>query len=81
MTKQCNFCGNKHFKNTLTQYIYKHDGKLLVVDDVPCEQCEFCGEQYFKAGVLKKIETDFADVYSARRKARSEIMVPFVQYA
>ena len=81
MMKQCNFCGNKHFKNVKVQYIYRHDGKFLIVDDVPCEQCEFCGEQYFRADVLEKIETDFQDVYSARRKAKSEILVPVEQFA
>jgi len=54
---------------------------MLIVDDVPCEQCEYCGEQYFKAGVLKKIEQDFLDVYSRRRKPQSEIKVPVEQFA
>ena len=81
MNRACSFCGNKNVRETRTQYIYKHDGKLLVVDDVPCEQCEFCGEQYFKAEVLKKIEQDFQKVYSNRRKARCEITVPVQQFA
>lgn len=81
MKKQCNFCGNTRFAEVTTQYIYRHQGKMLIVDAVPCEQCEFCGEQYFEAEVLRKIETDFLDVYSARRKARAEILVPVEQYA
>ncbi len=80
MGKQCNFCGNKNFKMLVTQYIYKHNGKFLIVDNVPCEQCEFCGEQYFKADVLKKIEQDFFDVYSAKKKAQSELLVPVEQF-
>jgi YgiT-type zinc finger domain-containing protein len=74
--KKCNFCGNKNIRNTLTQYIYRHNGKMMIVDDVPCEQCEFCGEKYFSAEVLKKIENDFFEVHSARRKPQSEILVP-----
>jgi YgiT-type zinc finger domain-containing protein len=80
-TKACSFCGNRNFREARTQYIYRHDGKLLLVDDVPCEQCEYCGEQYFKADVLKKIEQDFLDVYARRRKARSEVTVPVEQFA
>ncbi len=81
MIKQCNFCGHRHVKETLTQYTYKHNGKWLIVDGVPCEQCEFCGEQYFTASVLEKIEADFIEVYSARRKARSEMVVPVETFA
>jgi YgiT-type zinc finger domain-containing protein len=78
--KACSFCGSRNFRETRTQYIYRHDGKLLIVEDVPCEQCEYCGEQYFKAEVLKKIEQDFLDVYAHRRKARSEVTVPVEQF-
>ena len=81
MNKTCNFCGNKNFKEMRTQYIYKHDGKMMIVDNVPCEQCEFCGEQYFKSDVLSKIEADFREVYSDRRKATSQIVVPVEQFA
>jgi YgiT-type zinc finger domain-containing protein len=81
MEKTCNFCGNRNFHETRTQYIYRHDGKMLIVDNVPCEQCDYCGEQYFKSGVLSKIESDFLEVYSARRKSTSQIIVPVEQFA
>lgn len=81
MNKICNFCGNKNFRETRVQYIYKHDGKMLIVDDVPCEQCAFCGEQYFKSEVLKKIENDFSEVYASGRKAKSQVLVPIEQFA
>ena len=81
MKKACSFCGNSNLLEVRAQYTYKHDGKMLIVEDVPCEQCEYCGEQYFKAQVLKKIEQDFLDVYSKRRKARSKITVPVEQFA
>lgn len=80
MSKVCNFCGNKNFREEKVQYIYKHDGQFMVVNDVPCEQCEYCGEQYFKAEVLKKIEDDFKQVYSNRKKADREIRVPVEQF-
>lgn len=80
MKKKCNFCGNKNFKEMKVQYIYRHDGQFLIVNDVPCEQCEYCGEQYFKVEVLKRIEEDFNQVYSNRRKAEKEIRVPVEKF-
>jgi len=78
--KICNFCGNKNFKEKHVQYIYKHDGQFLIVNNVPCEECEFCGEQYFKAKVLKKIEKDFKDIYFSGRTAKREVRVPVEEF-
>lgn len=47
MGKICNFCGNKNFRSKCVQYIYRHNGQFLIVENVPCEECEYCGEQYF----------------------------------
>lgn len=80
MAKICNFCGNKNSENRFVQYIYKHDGNFLIVENVPCEECEYCGEQYFKAEVLKKIEKDFTDIYSHRRKLKKKIEVPVEEF-
>ena len=81
MTKKCNFCGNKNSKYTVIQYVYKHNGKFMIVDGVPCEQCEYCGEQYFRADVLQKIENDFLEIHASRRKAQSELLVPIEQFS
>ena len=84
MKKVCNFCGNKNFKETLIQYIYRYNGEMFIVDNVPCEQCEFCGEQYFKAEVLKKIENDFKQIYFSGKRPKKELKVPvedFVELA
>lgn len=80
MKKVCNFCGNKNFNKKLVQYIYKHDEKFLVVNNVPCEECEYCGEQYFEARVLKKIEKDFQDIHFAGKKAQREVKVPVEEF-
>ena len=80
-TKACSFCGNKNYREIRTQYIYKHEGKMLIVEDVPCEECEYCGEQYFRADVLRKIEQDFLDVYARGRKPRTQVIVPIEQFA
>ncbi|MBM4312237.1 MAG: YgiT-type zinc finger protein [Deltaproteobacteria bacterium] len=78
--KKCNFCGNRHVREAQVQYIYRHDEKLLLVNNVPCEQCEFCGEKYFKAQVLRNIELDFKKIYSAGKKAKKELKVPVEEY-
>lgn len=78
--KVCSFCGNTNFREKAVQYIYKHENRLLVVEKVPCEECEFCGEQYFKAEILKKIESDFRDIYLHGKKAKSEMKVPVEEF-
>ena len=80
MNKICSFCGNGNFRNKEVQYIYKHDGKYLIVNNVPCEECEYCGEQYFKAKALKKIEADFnVTVHSPRPLAGEGLGVRVVE--
>lgn len=80
MKTSCSFCGNKNIKESKTQYIYKHDERFLVVNNVPCEVCEFCGEKYFKAEVLRKIEKEFNDIHSARKKAKREVVMPVEEF-
>jgi YgiT-type zinc finger domain-containing protein len=80
MSNICNFCGNKNFRIKKVQYIYRHDGKFLIVNDVPCEECEYCGEQYFKADVLKKIENDFMEIHSIGRKPKQLIQIPIEEF-
>jgi len=80
-TKTCNFCGNKNFRETKAQYIYRHEGKMLIVNDVPCEECEFCGEQYFHASVLKRIEDDFVEVYAGSKAPIENLLVPVESFA
>ncbi|MBU0699918.1 YgiT-type zinc finger protein [bacterium] len=81
MDKICNFCGNKNFNSKQIQYIYKHNNRFLIVNDVPCEECEYCGEKYFKSHTLKKIEEDFLSVYSGSKKSREMITVPVEEFA
>jgi len=80
MKSICSFCGNKNFRKTCVQYIYRHDGKFLVVNNVPCDECEFCGEQYFQADSLKKIEQEFKAIYKHGKKALKELTVPIEEF-
>jgi len=74
--QSCHFCGNKNLKNVETEYIYKHDGKFLFVENVPATQCTFCGEKYFEAKILKQIEKEFFSIYNGEKKVHKEIIVP-----
>ena len=76
MNTTCHFCGNINFKATTTQYIYRHRGRFLVIDDVPCEQCEYCGEQYFDGDTLRRIEEEFQQIHLHGKPAKREISMP-----
>jgi YgiT-type zinc finger domain-containing protein len=76
MNTKCHFCGNKNFRQTKVQYIYKHNGKFLIMDEVPCEQCEFCGEQYFEGKILRQIEEEFNRIYVQGKKPIKELRIP-----
>ena len=80
MKKTCSFCGNINFKKTHVQYIYKHNEKFLIVNNVPCEECEYCGERYFKADALKKIEKDFMEIYVHGKKAKRAYRIPVEEF-
>ena len=81
MKQVCHFCGNKNFKKTSVQYIYRHHQQLLIVDDVPCMQCEYCGEQYFEGNVLRQIEEEFNTIYKKGKKVKKELHVPIEHFS
>lgn len=78
--KVCSFCGNRNCIEKQVQYIYKHNNKFLIVNNVPCEECEYCGEQYFKSEVLKAIEKDFKAIYSSEKKIKHKITIPIEEF-
>lgn len=80
MKKLCTFCGNKNFVEKNVQYIYKHDDRFLVVNNVPCEECSYCGEQYFKVEVLKRIENSFKEIHFSKKKPKKKVMLPIEDY-
>ena len=81
MKTGCAFCGHKELQPRQTQYIYRYDGKFLIVDDVPCLQCVYCGEQYFEGHVLRDIEKRFNELYVQGQKASKEVQIPVEHFA
>ena len=76
MNTRCVFCGHKELQASQTQYIYRHNEKFLIVNNVPCLQCTYCGEQYFEGYVLKNIEKKFNEIHLYGHKASQEIHIP-----
>ncbi|MEA2013677.1 MAG: type II toxin-antitoxin system MqsA family antitoxin [Verrucomicrobiota bacterium] len=81
MNTKCNLCGNKNLTIKKVQYIYQHDGKFLIVENVPCEECDYCGERYYKASVIKKIEEDFNNIHYHGVKSKRELHVPVENFS
>jgi YgiT-type zinc finger domain-containing protein len=81
MKDACSFCGNRNLSSKAVQYIYRHEGKMLVVNGVPCEECTYCGERYFAGPVLERIEREFMRIYREGKKPRLQLTVPVEEYA
>jgi len=54
--------------------------KYLIVNNVPCEECEYCCEQYFEAQFLKKIESDFNEIYISGKEPKKSVQVPIEEF-
>ena len=80
MSDVCSFCGNKHFEEKKVQYIYRHQGRFLVVNDVPCQECTYCGERYYDGPVLERIEKEFMRIYDEGKMPKSQITVPIESF-
>lgn len=79
--KKCSFCGNKNFKETVGDYIYRHDGDMMLFNGVPCEECDYCGERYYHSAVIKEIEKTFAAVHSKKKKPLRTLQVPVTTFS
>jgi YgiT-type zinc finger domain-containing protein len=76
MNTRCVFCGHKDLQSSQTQYVYRHNDKFLIVNDVPYLQGTYCGEQYFEGYILKNIEKKFNEIHLHGHKASQEIHIP-----
>ena len=81
MNDVCSFCGSRNFVQKNVQYIYRLEGKLLVVNGVPCEECTYCGERYYEGPALERIEREFGRIYREGKKPQTEMTVPVQEYA
>ena len=77
----CTYCDNNDFIRTKVQYVYRRNGKFLVVNNVPCEECSGCGERYYDASVLRQIEAEFDAITRGEKDPRHELIVPVEEYS
>ena len=79
--RRCNFCGSERYEERRTVYLYRHDGKYLLVPNTPVEVCLDCGMLYYAAEVLKEIERRFLAIEQNVEKPDRYIEMPEKSYA
>jgi YgiT-type zinc finger domain-containing protein len=77
---KCSFCGNNRYEVRRIEYLYSHEGKYLLVPNMPVEVCLSCGMIYYDAGVLKELERQFFAVHSKDEEPDRYIEVPEKAY-
>ena len=80
MKKQCSFCGHTEMIEKRVQYIYRRNGRFLIVNDVTCKECTFCNERYFDIHILKQIESEFDSLQNGTKKPKQEVTVPVEEF-
>jgi YgiT-type zinc finger domain-containing protein len=73
---KCHFCGSEDFETRHIEYVYRREGKYLIVREVPCEVCLSCGERYYPAEALLAIEQRFKAIHEKREHPRQTVEVP-----
>ncbi len=78
---KCHFCGSEDFEARKVEYIYRRNGKYLIVRDVPCEICLNCGERYYPAEALLAIEARFKVIHEKHGAPKEILSVPVESFA
>ncbi|MGQ9628280.1 MAG: type II toxin-antitoxin system MqsA family antitoxin [Anaerolineae bacterium] len=78
--KKCPVCGSTTYEVRLLEYIYRRDGRYLIVRDVPAEVCTICQTRFYRAEVLQEIERLFQAIYTEKRQPAGSITVPVESY-
>jgi len=73
---KCNFCGSEEFESRYVEYVYRRNGKYLIVRNVPCEVCLSCGERYYPADALLSIELRFKAIHDEHQLPTQTVEVP-----
>jgi YgiT-type zinc finger domain-containing protein len=80
-TVSCNFCDNDQYEERRIDYLYRHQGKYLLVPNTPVEICHNCGMIYYDAAVLKKIEHPFFAIHQHMEAHDCYIKMPTKVYS
>lgn len=78
---KCHFCGSEDFEERRVEYIYRRNGKYLIVRDLPREVCLRCGERYYPAGALLAVEARFKAIHEQQKEPEETLTVPVEPFA
>jgi len=78
---RCYVCGHSNFDERRVEYVYRRQGKYLIVRDVPCEVCLHCGERYYAGETLLEIEKRFKALGSSMTHLHPMLQVPVEAFA
>ncbi len=73
---KCHICGYDSFEERQVEYIYRRNGKYLIVRNVPCEVCLHCGERYYPAEALLSVERRFKALHENHERPKEIVEVP-----
>jgi len=79
--RKCHFCGGEEFEERRVEYVYRREGKYLIVRDVPCEVCLNCGERYYPGDALLAIERRFKAIHEEHEIPQQTVQVPIEAFA
>ncbi|ALS22279.1 helix-turn-helix domain-containing protein [Paenibacillus naphthalenovorans] len=69
---KCIKCRSESFNNFLDTLEFEIDGKIFVVENIPCEQCTVCNEKYYddeaNQYIDKQLEIFKADGFENKAK-------------
>jgi YgiT-type zinc finger domain-containing protein len=78
---KCHFCGSEDFEERQVEYIYRRNGKYLIIRDMPCEVCLRCGERYYPAEALLAVESRFKAIHAKQSVPKETLAVPVESFA
>lgn len=78
---RCYVCGHSDFDERRVEYVYRRQGKYLIVRDVPCEVCLHCGERYYAGATLLQIEQRFKALRYPMTQLHPMLQVPVEAFA
>lgn len=78
---RCNACGSNHYEERKIEYLYRYQGKYLLVPNMPVEICLDCRMMYYDAAVLKEVERHFFAIHQQNEEPDSYVQIPTKTYS
>jgi len=75
----CPSCRGSDARTTRVRSAFWHDGRLVVVEDIPALECAACGEQSYEDSAVVVLDLLRGQGFPAE-KARDELRVPVFSF-